>query len=305
MPARTSPQRGSGVSFHSVALVVSDRRRSVEWYTTKLGLDVIEGDPEADDHWIVVGRTGETGGVHLCDIPTFDPAIPVEPGESGIQFDLPGDFRRACASLRANGVRFVTPPTKRPWGWFAKVVDPDGNELRLNPAPRVAQATVGGGDPSPERRPSRSYLVRVALPVPLSFAYRWCTDYSRSDGQLSGEGYQRRILGRSDGRVTFEDLYDAGPGWIWIHRVVRLAPPDGWDAESIGSDRAISVRYRLTRLTSTRTQLTIQAQRRPYGIGTKNPPRELWETTVAENWKRFGRAMERDYAKRRPRTPRK
>ncbi|MFZ1023778.1 MAG: VOC family protein [Thermoplasmata archaeon] len=120
-------------SFHSVALVVSDRKRSVEWYTRNLGLDVIEQGTGDDDHWVVVGRKGTKGGIHLCDIPTFDPAFSVEPGESGIQLDLPGDFKRSCAALNANGVRFHTPPTKRPWGWYAKVVDPDENEIRLNP----------------------------------------------------------------------------------------------------------------------------------------------------------------------------
>jgi catechol 2,3-dioxygenase-like lactoylglutathione lyase family enzyme len=127
------PSRIPRASFHSIALVVSDKRRAVQWYTENLGLDVVEQGSGTDDHWVVVGRKGENGGVHLCDIPTFDPAFPVEPGESGIQLDLPGDFRRSCAALKANGVRFVTPPTKRPWGWYAKVVDPDGNEIRLNP----------------------------------------------------------------------------------------------------------------------------------------------------------------------------
>jgi catechol 2,3-dioxygenase-like lactoylglutathione lyase family enzyme len=131
-----------------VALVVSDRKRSVDWYTKKLGLDVIEQGPRSDAHWIVVGRKGERGGVHLCEIPTFDPKFPVEPGESGIQLDLAGDFRRSCAALKANGVRFVTPPTKRRWGWYAKVVDPDGNEWRLNPVERSTGRSKG---PKPRR----------------------------------------------------------------------------------------------------------------------------------------------------------
>jgi len=120
-------------TFHSVALVVSDRKRSVAWYVQNLGLDVIEQGTGDDGHWVVVGRRGQNGGVHLCDIPTFDPTFPVEAGESGIQFDLPGDFKKSCAALKANGVRFSTLPTKRPWGWYAKIVDPDGNEIRLNP----------------------------------------------------------------------------------------------------------------------------------------------------------------------------
>jgi catechol 2,3-dioxygenase-like lactoylglutathione lyase family enzyme len=129
MPSNRIPK----ASFHSVALVVSDRKGSVAWYTKNLGLEVIEQGIGDDDHWVVVGRRGVKGGIHLCDIPTFDPAFPVEPGESGIQLDLPGNFRRSCAALKANGVQFHTPPTKRPWGCYAKVVDPDGNEIRLNP----------------------------------------------------------------------------------------------------------------------------------------------------------------------------
>jgi catechol 2,3-dioxygenase-like lactoylglutathione lyase family enzyme len=133
MPAKKLPVGFPKATFHSVALVVADRQRSVAWYSQTLGLDVIEQGPGDDAHWVVVGRKGQNGGVHLCDIPTFDPAVPVEPGESGIQFDLPGEFRRSCAALKANGVRIVTPPTKRPWGWYAKIVDPDGNEIRLSP----------------------------------------------------------------------------------------------------------------------------------------------------------------------------
>ncbi|MGA8275440.1 MAG: VOC family protein [Thermoplasmata archaeon] len=133
MTAKKPAARLPKATFHSVALVVADRVRSVTWYTQNLGLDVIEQGAGDGDHWVVVGRKGQNGGVHLCDIPTFDPNFPVEPGESGIQFDLPGDFKKSCAALKANGVRFSTPPTKRPWGWYAKIVDPDGNEIRVNP----------------------------------------------------------------------------------------------------------------------------------------------------------------------------
>jgi catechol 2,3-dioxygenase-like lactoylglutathione lyase family enzyme len=56
MPAKRSSGRLPKASFHSVALVVSDRKRSVEWYTKNLGLDVIEQGIGDDAHWVVVGR---------------------------------------------------------------------------------------------------------------------------------------------------------------------------------------------------------------------------------------------------------
>lgn len=70
--------------FHCVALVVSNRKRAVAWFTHKLGLDVIEQDIGHDTHWVVVGRKGQKGGVHLRDMPTFNPAFPVEPGNRGL-----------------------------------------------------------------------------------------------------------------------------------------------------------------------------------------------------------------------------
>ncbi len=120
--------------FGSIAIVVSDLARALEWYTRRLGLDVIERGPGGDDeHWVVVGRAGQNGGIHLCDIPTFDPNFPVEPGVSGIDLKLPGEFESGCAALRARGVEFTVPARQRPWGWEAQVVDPDGNVLRITP----------------------------------------------------------------------------------------------------------------------------------------------------------------------------
>lgn len=149
---------------------------------------------------------------------------------------------------------------------------------------------------TPNRRPQPIWEVRSTIKAPLHFVYRWCTDYTPLDGRYSGEGYQRRIIRRSRREVIFEDLYDTKQGWIWIQRVVRLQPPDRWHADSVGSDRMLSVDYRVSRLSPTTTLLTLQARRRPYGIGTKNPPKLLWERSVTANWAKLGRAAERDYS---------
>jgi len=147
----------------------------------------------------------------------------------------------------------------------------------------------------PRRGSTARYEVEATLRAPLGFVYRWCTDFTPEDSHFSGERYVRRILRRSPRAVVFEDLYESRRGWTWIRRVVRLSPPDHWRADSVGSDRAISVEYRLSRIASDRTQLTIRARRRPYGIGTRNPSKSTWEGSVGANWERFGRALEREY----------
>ena len=114
----------------STAVVVSDRARSVEWYTKRLGLDLVQDM----GHWVTVGRKGEGGLLHLCQWSEFDPGAVPETGNLGINLHIPGDFEAACDALRANGVEFARPPTKEEWGWWARVKDPYGVEITLTPA---------------------------------------------------------------------------------------------------------------------------------------------------------------------------
>ena len=110
-------------------MVVADRNRAVEWYTKKFGLERV-----ADDgHWQTVGAKGGPAVLHLCQVSEFDPKAPLEPGNTGIAFSLPGDFVQACSDLQARGVEFSSQPTKYEWGWGATVRDPDGNEIYLSP----------------------------------------------------------------------------------------------------------------------------------------------------------------------------
>jgi catechol 2,3-dioxygenase-like lactoylglutathione lyase family enzyme len=127
-----SRAKGSLPKTHvaTIAVVVSDRKKATEWYTGALGLDLVE----SMDHWVAVGRKGKGGLLHLCQMSEFEPNAPLEPGNSGITLRVPGaDFVAACAALKANGVEFTEGPKKEPWGWYATVRDPDGNELFLMP----------------------------------------------------------------------------------------------------------------------------------------------------------------------------
>ena len=131
MPARTT-KKGPKASpnFGSVAVVVSDARKALDWYTGPLGLDVVDHE----GHWITVGRKGRPGLLHLCQPTEGDPKSQLEPGNSGILLTLPErDFEGACATLVARGVEFKEGPTKTEWGTYAVIRDPDGNEHMLMP----------------------------------------------------------------------------------------------------------------------------------------------------------------------------
>ena len=115
----------------SVPIVVSDREASKKWYTEKLGLVLIDNQ----DHWVTVGGQGKGTALHLCQASENTPKpIPMEPGPSGIVIAIPGDFLAECQKMKERGVEFSHPPEKAPWGWYATVQDPDGNEHYLSPA---------------------------------------------------------------------------------------------------------------------------------------------------------------------------
>jgi predicted enzyme related to lactoylglutathione lyase len=124
-----SPKAGiPRVTIFAATVIVADRGRSVEYYTSNLGLDVVQDL----GHWVTVGRKGSNGLIHLCQ--GSEIGFPLEPGNVGITIHVPGDFVKSCAALEKNGVKFVRPPKKESWGWWARITDPDGNELTLNPA---------------------------------------------------------------------------------------------------------------------------------------------------------------------------
>jgi catechol 2,3-dioxygenase-like lactoylglutathione lyase family enzyme len=129
---RNSSNRRTTPWVASVPVVVSDRESSKRWYTEKLGLALIS----EEDHWVTVGGgRGKGSQLHLCQASENQPEpIPLEPGPSGIVIVLPGDFVKSCKRLEEAGVEFSHLPEKAPWGWYATIRDPDGNEHYLAPA---------------------------------------------------------------------------------------------------------------------------------------------------------------------------
>jgi catechol 2,3-dioxygenase-like lactoylglutathione lyase family enzyme len=103
----------------SVALMVTDAKKSAKWYEEKLGF-VTEGS----GHWITVWPKGSNSKFHLCE------GKP-EPGNTGISLYCES-AEKTAAALEKKGVKFAKHVTKEEWGTFAIIADPDGNEIWLN-----------------------------------------------------------------------------------------------------------------------------------------------------------------------------
>jgi hypothetical protein len=87
---------------------------------------------------------------------------------------------------------------------------------------------------------------------------------------------------------------------MWSRWNITIHPPDRWHGTAVGNYRSWDVDYRLNSLPGDRTQLTLRGRRSPLLLGMKNPPKTELERELTRSWEKFGRALEADYRKGRP-----
>jgi hypothetical protein len=149
--------------------------------------------------------------------------------------------------------------------------------------------------------PRTEYHISTVLRVPLSFAFRWCTDFRPDDAQREGEAYERKILERTARRVVYEDLESTSAGWRWARHVVTVRPPNRWHSDSVGNYRDAYLDYQLTPLGPARTRFELTWKRRVSALGGRSPSRKSVEKSTLAAWRQFAKALEADYHKARRR----
>jgi len=105
-------------SKFSVAVVVSDGKKSAKWFKDKTGFKT-----SVHGHWVLVWPEGATTKIHLCE------GKP-DPGNTGIAFYVK-DAAKLAEEMKAKGVKFTQPLKKEDWGVNGMFADPDGNEYWL------------------------------------------------------------------------------------------------------------------------------------------------------------------------------
>jgi len=119
--------------IQTVSLYVEDQDRSLAFYTETLGFEIRRDNPMNEVHrWIEVAPRGAETTLVL-----YPRAM-----ESNWQAHEPSlvlradDVRTVYEELASAGVEIVMEPGEYPWGVFATIADPDGNQLSLRtPAP--------------------------------------------------------------------------------------------------------------------------------------------------------------------------
>lgn len=115
-----------------VALVVRDYDEAIEFYTKRLGFQLLEDSyqPEQDKRWVVVAPPGNRGSTLLLARASNEEQARFAGNQSGgrvFLFLCTDDFERDYSAMRERGVRFVREPKDRDYGKVAVFEDLYGN----------------------------------------------------------------------------------------------------------------------------------------------------------------------------------
>lgn len=108
-----------------VSIPTTDQDRALAFYTEKLGFKVVTDQPfDGKQRWIEL-RVGSSDTRFVL----FSMDDGPKPGGSFNGALACDNVERTYDELKARGVEFVAPPKKEPWGTFAVLKDPDGNQF--------------------------------------------------------------------------------------------------------------------------------------------------------------------------------
>src|SRR5438128_1702277 len=112
----------------NVTLFVEDQKNAVEFYVRKLDFTVRRATPMSMDASAIEVSPPRTQATLVLYPRSMMPNW--RELKACVVFHCP-DVEATCRELESRGVKIVTPPKVMPWGAFAQIADPDGNELGL------------------------------------------------------------------------------------------------------------------------------------------------------------------------------
>jgi len=135
------------------------------------------------------------------------------------------------------------------------------------------------------------------LNAPLSFAFKWCTDYRENDPRMTGSKNKRSILEKTMERVIYTIRYSSGEKTMNAVNIVTLKPPKAWYLDSRGDEDDTIGEYHLTSLGPRKTRLEMTFVEswkiRNY------PGKAEYLSDVHRIWDKYAAALERDYKRHR------
>jgi len=121
-----------------ISLLVRDQDAAIDFYTRKLGFELLEDKPFGPSRWVTVALPGQrdvTLALELAATPEDEALVGRQAGSHAFlgfdTSDCMGDYRR----MHALGVKFQGEPQSGPWGTGVQLEDLYGNKLFLSQEP--------------------------------------------------------------------------------------------------------------------------------------------------------------------------
>jgi catechol 2,3-dioxygenase-like lactoylglutathione lyase family enzyme len=120
-----------------MGIFVNDQKAALDFYTNKLGLELIQDEPYGEDaRWITVSPK-ETGIRIVLKKAERDHEKAMVGRSDGAPILTLGtnDIQAAYERLKEQGVKFLGEPYRYPWGRAAILLDQDGSPVLLQQGP--------------------------------------------------------------------------------------------------------------------------------------------------------------------------
>jgi len=111
-----------------VSIPVKDQNKALDFYTKKLGFQILTDQPFGNQRWIELSIPGADTGVVLFTPPGQEDRVGTF---ANISF-VCDDIQKTYEELHSRGVEFRQPPKKESWGTSAIFKDVDGNTFVMS-----------------------------------------------------------------------------------------------------------------------------------------------------------------------------
>ncbi len=139
--------------------------------------------------------------------------------------------------------------------------------------------------------------VTKKIPVPISYAFEWLTDFREDDPQLTGSDINRKILEKTPNKTTYLSEQMKEGRLVKTKYVVDTVPPDRWHYTASGDDRDSVGEYRLVAEgVETRLDMTYESTYKRGPI----PTMEESERDSHEFWDKLIPVLLKDYRDGKP-----
>ena len=112
----------------TITIGVSNQDRALDFYVNTLGFEKIDDQPMSEtERWLEVAPSGAQTHIMLG----------LRGQSGGDRTGMTGyvmhthNIEETCETLKARGVAFSQALSIEPWGKWAQIIDPDGNELGI------------------------------------------------------------------------------------------------------------------------------------------------------------------------------